>query len=164
MGFLVLIFLVSTAIAPVSSLWQTTQWVIVKTFEKSIWSCFAMAQAAVFGRWSRLMATDNSTLDAWLYIAIVPIIMNAFMFLMFSRISRLKLPCFAPKYNQRLEKERDIIASGHHYSDAVDALNPMLDEQSNNLNVSYTNLVFDKKEAFKSWCGIHVNGKCEVYW
>ena len=82
-GFLVCIFLLSTAIAPISSLWQTFAWVIVKLFEKSIWSLFAMAQAPVFAKWSRSMSTGNSTLDAWLYIAIVPIIMNTFMFFMF---------------------------------------------------------------------------------
>eukprot|EP00483_Globobulimina_turgida_P006764 UN06775 len=73
--------------------------------------------------------------------------MNAFMFFMFSRISRLKLPCFAPKYNQRLDKEREKIESSAHY----DVINPMLDlhVQSDNFNVSYIDLVFDKKEAFK---------------
>ena len=82
-GFLVCIFLLSTAIAPVSSLWQTMQWVALKLFEKTLWSLFAMAQAKVFGRWSQLMSTGDSKLDAWLYVAIVPIILNAFMFFMF---------------------------------------------------------------------------------
>lgn len=83
LGFLFFVFIISTAIAPVSSLWQTMQWCTIKLFEKSIWSLFAMAQAGVFGTWSTLMSTGDSTLDAWLYIAIVPIIMNAFMFFMF---------------------------------------------------------------------------------
>lgn len=82
-AFLFFIFLFSTAIAPVSSLWQTMQWVIVKMFEKTIWSLFAMAQASVFGKWSDLMSTGDNELDAWLYIAVIPIIMNAFMFFMF---------------------------------------------------------------------------------
>eukprot|EP01084_Bolivina_argentea_P091489 164704_1 len=104
-GFLVAIFLISTMIAPISSLWQTMQWVLVKIFEKSIWSIFAVAQAIQFGSWSNQMSTGDATMDAWVYLAIVPIIMNAFMFFMFSRISRLKLPCFAPKYRDKLEKD-----------------------------------------------------------
>ena len=82
-GFLVAIFLVSTMIAPISSLWQTMEWVLVKMLEKTIWSIFAMAQAKLFGEWSKDMSTGDSTLDAWVYLAIVPIIMNAFMFFMF---------------------------------------------------------------------------------
>ncbi len=82
-GFLTFIFLVSTIIAPVSSLWQTTAWVAVKMVEKSVWALFAMAQASVFAKWSKMMSTGNTELDAWLYIAVIPIIMNAFMFFMF---------------------------------------------------------------------------------
>merc|ERR1712129_215415 len=92
--------------APVSSLWQTTAWVLVKLFEKSIWSLFAMAQANVFADWSKLMSTGDAKWDAWLYIAVIPIIMNAFMFFMFSRISRLKLPCSAPKYTAKIDRMR----------------------------------------------------------
>eukprot|EP01084_Bolivina_argentea_P032799 60714_1 len=149
MGFLVLIFLLSTAIAPISSLWQTTQWVIVKLFEKSIWSGFAMAQAHIFAKWSKIMSTNNNILDAWLYIAIVPIIMNAFMFFMFSRISRLKLPCFPPKYSERIEKEREIIESslqnnGHNENLLLNNVNNV-----NDANASFIDLKFDKREAFK---------------
>ena len=82
-GFLTFIFLFSTMIAPISSLWQTTAWVAVKMVEKSVWTLFAMAQATVFAKWSKLMSTGNPELDAWLYIAVIPIIMNAFMFFMF---------------------------------------------------------------------------------
>merc|ERR1712228_395539 len=135
-GFLVCIFLLSTAIAPVSSLWQTMQWVVLKLSEKTLWSLFAMAQAKVFGRWSRLMSTGDSQLDAWLYVAIVPIILNAFMFFMFSRISRLKLPCFATKYAAKIEKERE---------------NAELNELPlrENISTDALNRKFDKKEAFK---------------
>eukprot|EP01083_Nonionella_stella_P153390 492819_1 len=139
MGFLVLIFLFTTAIAPVSSLWQTVQWVVVKLFEKTLWSVFALSQASVFAKWSRVMSTGDPTLDAWLYIAIVPIIMNAFMFFMFSRISRLKLPCFRPKYTDTIEKERVRLESKHAIHSA-----PMLEMSDEEMNAK-----FDKKEAFK---------------
>ena len=86
-AFLFFVFLFSTAIAPVSSLWQTMEWVIVKMFEKTIWSLFAMAQASVFSTWSKQMSTGDPSLDAWLYIAVIPIIMNTFMFFMFRYFS-----------------------------------------------------------------------------
>lgn len=82
-GFLSFIFLFSTAIAPISSLWQTTAWVVVKLVEKSLWTLFAMAQAPVFAKWSKMMSTGNPQWDAWLFMAVIPIILNAFMFFMF---------------------------------------------------------------------------------
>jgi len=147
-SFLALIFLLSTAIAPVSSLWQTTAWVLVKLFEKSIWSLFAMAQANVFADWSKLMSTGDAKWDAWLYIAVIPIIMNAFMFFMFSRISRLKLPCFAPKYTQkidRMRREHEISLS----SSKVRNANADLDESLNASAHGAVSVSFNKAEAFK---------------
>eukprot|EP01084_Bolivina_argentea_P283846 486247_1 len=93
-ALLAFIFILTTSVAPISSLWQTLQWISIKIFEKTIWSLFAISQAKLFGKWSLFMSTGNATIDAILYIAILPIILNAIMFFMFSRISRLKLPCF----------------------------------------------------------------------
>eukprot|EP00484_Ammonia_sp_Unknown_P029103 CAMPEP_0197049460 /NCGR_PEP_ID=MMETSP1384-20130603/24591_1 /TAXON_ID=29189 /ORGANISM="Ammonia sp." /LENGTH=333 /DNA_ID=CAMNT_0042481737 /DNA_START=470 /DNA_END=1472 /DNA_ORIENTATION=+ len=91
------------------------------------------------------MSTGDPSLDAWLYIAIVPIIMNAFMFFMFSRISRLKLPCFAPKYSEKLEKGRErheasLLQQQHGASEAI-----LLSSPNSSSSVSR----FDKREAFK---------------
>eukprot|EP00485_Elphidium_margaritaceum_P015966 CAMPEP_0202727414 /NCGR_PEP_ID=MMETSP1385-20130828/185109_1 /ASSEMBLY_ACC=CAM_ASM_000861 /TAXON_ID=933848 /ORGANISM="Elphidium margaritaceum" /LENGTH=378 /DNA_ID=CAMNT_0049393653 /DNA_START=292 /DNA_END=1428 /DNA_ORIENTATION=- len=184
-GFLVCVFLTTTFVAPTSALWQTAQWVTMKMFEKSVWSLFAMAQtsalwqtaqwvtmkmfekavwslfamaqAPMFARWSRTMSTNDATLDAWLYMAIVPIIMNAFMFFMFSRISRLKLPCFAPKYGRKLEQRRQ----KHEANLLLLQGSANLDNNNNECDVSNTPLTqsgrglsecaitFDKREAVR---------------
>jgi len=156
-GFLVCVFLTTTFVAPTSALWQTAQWVTMKMFEKAVWSLFAMAQAPMFARWSRTMSTNDATLDAWLYMAIVPIIMNAFMFFMFSRISRLKLPCFAPKYGRKLEQRRQ----KHEANLLLLQGSANLDNNNNECDVSNTPLTqsgrglsecattFDKREAVR---------------
>ena len=77
----------------------------VKFFEKSVWSIIAIGQAKYFAEWSQFMATGSESLDAWLFIAIIPIVMNAFMFFMFSRISRLRIPCLKIEYREQLDKK-----------------------------------------------------------
>lgn len=67
------------------------------------------------------------------------------MYYIHSRISRLKLPCFPPKYAERVEKEREI----HESSLLQGSSDPMLNANSSPLSHSFMNLKFDKKEAFK---------------
>jgi len=159
-GFLAFVFLFSTAIAPISSLWQTTAWIVVKCLEKSMWTLFAMAQASYFADWSTMMGTGNSELDAWLYIAAIPIVMNAFMFFMFSRISRLKLPCFAPKYAEKIDKarvknERRISRNSSKQKEGVPLSQPLdplqIQHSSPDLELSTSSLKapFDQSEALK---------------
>merc|ERR1719273_1100243 len=39
------------------------------------------------------MTLEDKELESALYIALIPIVINIFVFLMFSRISRLEIPC-----------------------------------------------------------------------
>ena len=117
---LVFIFFTTAIVAPNASLIQTFGWVCVKIIEKTVWSLLALAQTDQFAEWSRVMSTGNSSTDAWLFIAVIPIIMNTFMFLMFSRISRLKIPCLDMKIRQQIannleQAEEDDMMSQNGY-------------------------------------------------
>jgi len=73
---------------------QVFTWCCIKVFEKGIWTVFVVFQAGHFERWSKWMELrDNPHMEAIFYVCLIPIVMNAFMFFMFSRISRLQLPC-----------------------------------------------------------------------
>jgi len=75
---------------------QVFTWCCIKVFEKGVWTGFVVVQAGHFERWSRWMELrGNPHLEAIFYVCLIPIVMNAFMFFMFSRISRLQLPCFS---------------------------------------------------------------------
>jgi len=72
---------------------QVLAWCAIKIFEKGIWTGFVVAQAKHFEKWSELMELTSSHMEAIYYVCLIPIAMNAFMFFMFSRISRLQIPC-----------------------------------------------------------------------
>merc|ERR550525_93487 len=72
---------------------QIVAWTLIKVFEKGIWTSFVVGQAHYFEKWSHEMVIKDPHLEGIVYVCIIPIIMNAFMFFMFSRISRLDLPC-----------------------------------------------------------------------
>jgi len=77
---------------------QILAWTCIKGFEKGVWTAFVVAQAGYFREWSHDMEIkSNPHLEAVLYVCLIPIVMNVFMFFMFSRISRLHLPCITVK-------------------------------------------------------------------
>lgn len=80
---------------------QVLAWCGIKLFEKGIWTGFVVAQSSYFEDWSTLMELHNAHLEAIYYVCLIPIAMNAFMFFMFSRISRLQLPCLNVKARTR---------------------------------------------------------------
>jgi len=81
--------------------YQVLTWCGIKIFEKGIWTAFVVAQASYFDNWSKEMELSDSHLEAIYYVCLIPIAMNAFMFFMFSRISRLQLPCIRVKSHSR---------------------------------------------------------------
>merc|ERR1712150_410758 len=87
-GFL---FMFTFQIAAPACRWQTLAWVFIKTPEKGLWTFFTYIQRDNFSRWSRSMEVDDQELESAIYIALIPIIINIFVFLMFSRISRLEI-------------------------------------------------------------------------
>merc|ERR1719320_1142491 len=86
---------------------QLFQWLCIKIFEKSIWTGFVALQASYFQQWSDLMKIDGEPeLEAIFYVCLIPIVMNVFMFFMFSRISRFRLPCIVVKEITLREQQR----------------------------------------------------------
>ena len=67
------------------------------------------------------------------------------MHILKSRISRLKLPCFAPKYSEKLEKGREIAESTINDGQSAQLLNV----DNMRLSQSYEELKFDQREAFR---------------
>jgi len=90
---------------------QVLTWCCIKTIEKGIWTGFVVAQSRYFEDWSIIMEMkDTQTqqeLEAIYYVCLIPIAMNAFMFFMFSRISRLQLPCITVKDKRRSSREME---------------------------------------------------------
>ena len=86
----------------------TIAWLGVHMIDKSIWSIFVMLQFQYFAQWSTKMNTRSEEWNALLYILMIPILMNAIMFWMFSQISRLKLACFKVEYRKKLDACKEI--------------------------------------------------------
>jgi len=95
--FAMTLFIFSFLASPWSCTIQIIAWTSLKLFEKSIWALFVMMQTQHFADWSENMEIEDKHLETWLYVAIMPMILNVFMFLMFSNISRLKIPCLELK-------------------------------------------------------------------
>jgi len=93
MGFIILLTAFSFMASPESCWIQVFAWSSIKLFEKSIWAGFVMMQTSQLAEWSQKMTIEDKHLETWLYVAIMPMILNVFMFLMFSNISRLRIPC-----------------------------------------------------------------------
>jgi len=85
---------------------QVLAWCGIKIFEKGLWTGFVVAQSTYFERWSELMELADSHREAIYYVCLIPIAMNAFMFFMFSRISRLQLPCTEVKARSRSSTDK----------------------------------------------------------
>lgn len=86
---------------------QLFQWLFIKVFEKSIWTGFVAAQASYFRKWSVLMIIeDHPNLEALFYVCLIPIVMNVFMFFMFSRISRFRLPCITVRRRISVDEQK----------------------------------------------------------
>merc|ERR1719204_1096545 len=92
-SFAMLLFVFSFFASPWSCWIQIAAWASLKIFEKGIWALFVMMQTNNFATWSEHMTIEDKHLETWLYVAIMPMILNIFMFLMFSNISRLRIPC-----------------------------------------------------------------------
>eukprot|EP01083_Nonionella_stella_P009398 27110_1 len=145
-GFFGLLFVVSTVFAPVSALWQTFEWIIVKLIEKTLWSGFAISQAYKFGQWGHTIGSTGSTyVDTGVSLIGVPFVVNIFVYFMYSRICRLKLPkyCLRPKYSDTIDRER---AKMESFSASNSAYKESMLEETSDEEI-YTKL--DKKEAFK---------------
>jgi len=92
---------------------QVIAWCVIKIVEKGIWTAFVVAQASYFEEWSKLMELKNSHMEAIYYVCLIPIAMNAFMFFMFSRISRLQIPCISVQARSASsDKRRFDVAEG----------------------------------------------------
>jgi len=86
--------------------YQVLAWCAIKLFEKGIWTGFVVAQSSYFEDWSTLMELHNAHVEAIYYVCLIPIAMNAFMFFMFSRISRLQLPCLNVKARKKSNSDK----------------------------------------------------------
>jgi len=96
-------FLFCTAAAK----YQLFQWLSIKVFEKSIWTLFVAAQASYFRQWSFWMTIEgHPRMEAIFYVCLIPMVMNVFMFFMFSRISRFRLPCIQVKRRSSSDQQR----------------------------------------------------------
>lgn len=93
---------------------QVFAWCVIKIFEKGIWTGFVVAQSKYFEEWSKLMELKSTHMEAIYYVCLIPIAMNAFMFFMFSRISRLQLPCInvQPRSGSSSDKRRFDVGEG----------------------------------------------------
>jgi len=86
---------------------QLFQWLCIKVFEKSIWTGFVGAQASYFRQWSFWMTIEGKPdLEAIFYVCVIPMLMNVFMFFMFSRISRFRLPCIDVTRRTSFDQQR----------------------------------------------------------
>lgn len=83
---------VTMQVAPASANWQVAWWVVMKSTEKILWGATLLAQHDTFLQISSYIRFQPPKSEAWVYIALVPMILNIFMFFMLSRIARLKLP------------------------------------------------------------------------
>lgn len=94
----IFIFVFSALFSTTEARIQIVTWSCIKIFEKGVWTAFVILQADYFANWSHDMEIANEPhLESLLYVCIIPIVMNAFMFFMFSRIARLNLPCITVK-------------------------------------------------------------------
>jgi len=86
---------------------QLFQWLSIKIFEKSIWTGFVGVQASYFRQWSFWMTIEGKPrLEAIFYVCLIPMVMNVFMFFMFSRISRFRLPCIHVRWKSSTDQHR----------------------------------------------------------
>merc|ERR1740124_635241 len=92
-GVAIWLFVFTSLAAPTSSRVQVLAWALIKAFEKLLWSLFVMIQASSLESWSEDMSLQDKHTEAIVYLALMLIVLNIFIFLMFSRISRLKIPC-----------------------------------------------------------------------
>lgn len=83
---------VTMQVAPASANWQVAWWVVMKSTEKLLWGATLLAQHDTFLEISSYIAFPPARTEAWVYIALVPMMLNVLMFFMLSRIARLKLP------------------------------------------------------------------------
>ena len=71
----------SVATGPV--IWQSISWILIKVFERSLWTLFVYSQKTSFIEYSKLIEIDDDVLEAVLYIAVIPMIIGVMMFWMF---------------------------------------------------------------------------------
>eukprot|EP01083_Nonionella_stella_P296995 1008802_1 len=81
---------ISVATAPV--IWQSMSWVLIKVFERSLWTFFVYSQRTSFIKYSEMISFSDDVMEAILYIAIIPMIIGMAMFWMFSNIARMNIP------------------------------------------------------------------------
>jgi len=91
-AFVVFVLAFTTFAAPNSSRIQVFSWCCIKFYEKSVWAGFVMIQARLIEKWSSQLTMSNKDEEAIIFIAVMPMILNALMFLMFSQISRMLIP------------------------------------------------------------------------
>lgn len=93
-GLTIFVFLavMTQQVAPPAANWQVVWWVVIKCTEKMTWGIMVLCQHTLFVTLSDSMRMESATLEAWIYIAIVPMLLNCWMFFMLSRIARLELP------------------------------------------------------------------------
>merc|ERR1719433_2403028 len=79
-----------------------------------------------------MMALEDKHMESALYIAVVPVIINVFVFLMFSRISRLEIPCLhyiiGTQKRELLHKrlmEADVAISSHSLREFAEDETPL---------------------------------------
>jgi len=80
----------SVATAPV--IWQSFAWVMIKVFERSLWTLFVYSQKKSFIQYSEMITFSDDVMEAVLYIAVIPMIIGMIMFWMFSNIARMNIP------------------------------------------------------------------------
>lgn len=92
-------FVFTTWVCTASARWQTFQWVFIKICERLLWTGFVYFQKESFLSWSDAIHLPNQDLESIIYIAVLPIVVSIFMFLCFSRIHRMRIPCIDSEHD-----------------------------------------------------------------
>lgn len=60
-------------------IWQSFAWIMIKVFERSLWTLFVYCQKSSFQEYSELIEFSNDVLEAALYIAVIPLVIGTIM-------------------------------------------------------------------------------------
>lgn len=92
LGICALLMFATLSVATAPVIWQSFSWVMIKVFERSLWTLFVYSQKSSFVEYSKLIEFSDDVLEAVLYIAVIPMIIGMIMFWMFSNIARMNIP------------------------------------------------------------------------